>query len=124
MIGLDSRWNYSTRIRVIKIDGTLAENERMDMPIPRVPLQKKARPDIQTYTVRDGDTWSGVAHRFLRGRSDLWWVIAEYTGVIDPFREFYTGKVLNIPTFTDVAFGVLAFDKTQVPVPNFPDEIE
>lgn len=113
MITEDSRHNYSIIIRTLNGDGTEAENERVHLPYPREPIVQSLRPDIQEYTWMEGDTWSNIAARFLRGRSDLWWVIAEFTGVIDPFSEGVVGKVLKIPQWETVLFEVLNFkDKT------------
>ena len=37
-----------------------------------------------------------IAYDFL-GDSKLWWLIAQYNGIIDPYEEFVEGKYLRIP---------------------------
>ena len=37
-----------------------------------------------------------IAHAFL-GDSHLWWFIAQYNAVLDPFAEITEGRVLRIP---------------------------
>lgn len=111
MLSEDSRFNYSPKIRVINADGTDHENERVHLPYPREVVVGVTRPDLAEYVVQAGDTWSNIAARFFRGRSDLWWVIAEFTNVLDPFSELVVGKTLKIPRFDTVQFEVLDFDK-------------
>lgn len=45
--------------------------------------------------------WNGrldmIAQQFLDD-SRLWWFIAQYNAVLDPFNEIYEGRVLRIPT--------------------------
>jgi hypothetical protein len=119
MITDDSRWNFSTKIRVVDNNGNLLENERVDMPTLRTQIVRSKLPDLQDYKVRDGDTWSNIAARFLRGRSDLWWVIAEFTGTIDPFGELVVGAVLQLPSFETVMFDTLTFDTSATPDDTF-----
>lgn len=106
----ESRFNYSPRIRVVDAAGTELENERVHLPYPREPIVSVLRPDLYEYHAQEGDTWSNIASRLLRGRSDLWWVIAEFTGVMDPFAELFAGRILKVPQFDTVMFEVLNFD--------------
>lgn len=114
MIYDDSRYNFTPRIRVVDSQGALVENERVDLPYDRSLVVRSAKASLQEYIVMEGDSWSNVAARFLRGRSDLWWVIAEYSGVIDPFTELKVGQKLKIPTFSTVMFDVLGFNMAPV----------
>jgi hypothetical protein len=38
-----------------------------------------------------------IAHAFLSD-SNLWWVIAQYNAILDPFGEITIGRTLRIPT--------------------------
>jgi len=105
----ESRYNFTVRMRQVDMAGQLVEPERLDLPYPRTPVIRRSRPDLHEYKVREGDTWSNIASRFLRGRSDLWWVIAEFTGVVDTFEELVVGAILRIPSFEMVMFDVLNF---------------
>lgn len=112
-VGEESRYNFTVRMRQVDVSGQLVEPERLDIPYPRTPVIQRSRPDLHEYKVREGDTWSNIASRFLRGRSDLWWVIAEFTGVVDAFEELTVGSILRIPSFDMVMFDVLNFDIEQ-----------
>lgn len=39
---------------------------------------------------------------------DLWWVIYEYNGIIDPLFDLKTGQILKIPTFQRVTAAIQA----------------
>ena len=113
MIGEDSRFNYSIVIRTVNTLGEPVENERIHLPYARERIVNIVRPDLQEYRVQDGDTWSNLAARFLRGRSDLWWVLAEFSGVLDPFDELVPGRLIKVPQFDTVMFEVLNFEEKQ-----------
>lgn len=38
-----------------------------------------------------------IAHLFL-GDTRLWWLIAQFNAVLDPFHEIVEGRILRIPT--------------------------
>lgn len=40
-----------------------------------------------------------IAYDFL-GDSKLWWLVAQYNNIIDPFEEFQEGKYLRLPPKT------------------------
>jgi hypothetical protein len=42
-----------------------------------------------------------IAMQFL-GDSRLWWVLAQYNAILDPFNEIVTGRVLRVPTTSRV----------------------
>lgn len=110
MIYDDSRYNLTPRIRVVSGQGDLVENERVDLPYARSLVVRSKNVATQDYVVEDGDTWSNIAARAFRGRSDLWWIIAEQSGVIDPFRELQVGRVLKTIPFSVAMFDVLGFN--------------
>lgn len=114
MIYDDSRWNFTPRIRVVDSQGNLVENERVDLPYDRSLVVRSNKALTQDYAVEDGDTWSNIAARAFRGRSDLWWIIAEQSGVIDPFRELQVGRVLKTISFSSAMFEVLSFNLSPV----------
>lgn len=113
MVNEDSRYNYTSRIRVLD-QGVLIENERLDLPYARSLVVRSKKADTQQYAVMAGDTWANIAARSFRGRSDLWWVIAEYSGIIDPFTELKVGQILSIPQFSTAMFEALAFNMAPV----------
>jgi len=118
MITKDSRFNLTPLIAVVDSAGESVENTRVDIPYPRPDVTARRRPDLFAYPVQPGDTFRGVAQRFLRGRSDLWWTIAEFSGIIDPIAEFKPGKTaprckgtVLIPSFETVVFDLLDFER-------------
>lgn len=109
-----SRYNNTVVIKVINDLNEPTENEHIDLPYDRsLVVSTEKLIDLHEYKAKDGDSWSNVAARFFRGRSDLWWVIAEFSGVIDPFLELNTGAVLKIPQFSTVVFQILNFDSSK-----------
>jgi hypothetical protein len=92
--------------------GGIGENEYLDMPFQRELVVTNQQAALRVYKVRDGDTWSNIAARAYRGRSDLWWAIAEQSGVEDPFTELTVGKELNVQSHDQIMFEVLNFDPT------------
>jgi hypothetical protein len=111
MITADSRFQATVLMRVLSSDGSLAEPERLHLPYPIEAITKVSSLDLFEYTVQAGDTWHNIAARLLRGRSDLWWIIAEFSGIEDPIAELVVGSKLITPSFTAAVFDVLLFDR-------------
>lgn len=110
-IGNDSRYNLTPTILIVDSIGVPTENEHVDLPYDRSKVVSTAiKPSVQDYSARAGDTWSNMGARFFKGRSDLWWVLAEYSGVIDPFSELLVGATIKVPQFDTVQFETLRFD--------------
>lgn len=114
MISSSSRFNLVPTISVVDSTGSQVENRHVDLPYKRSAVVSSANSPTQEYYVQHGDTWSNIAARFLKGRSDLWWVIAEYSGILDPFEELAVGTKLKIPAFSVVMLEVLNFDPNKV----------
>ena len=57
--------------------------------------------DNREYLVQPGDTWQNISLRQL-GTAELWWVIAEFNRVLDPFTELVEGMRLVIPSPTRI----------------------
>lgn len=55
------------------------------------------RNDDMTYSVIAGDDLRTVAHK-IYDDARLYWVIAEYNGIIDPFEPLPTGLLLRCPS--------------------------
>lgn len=49
---------------------------------------KKNTIAIQNYLVEEGDTWSSISQK-IYGDRRLWWVIALYNNIEDPFQLYY-----------------------------------
>lgn len=54
--------------------------------------------DDMTYSVIAGDDLRTIAHK-LYDDARLYWVIAEYNGIIDPFEVLPIGLSLRCPSF-------------------------
>jgi hypothetical protein len=55
---------------------------------------KKNTIEYGTYLVEEGDTWSSVAGKIYDDRR-LWWVIALYNDLEDPFKLYYEFGITN-----------------------------
>lgn len=110
MIGRTSRNNRCTLMLMQDLRGRAVRRPYLDR-WPR--LANVNFPDNREYTPVAGDSWTSLAQRFY-GNSKLWWVIAEFNRVVDPFSEMQSfidnGKTLTIPSMSKVQFDVLAFD--------------
>lgn len=82
-VGRDSRHNYSAVMRVVDAAGNLVEREYLDIR-PRLVLTD--HPDNVQFTPSASDTWNRIGWRRL-GRFDRYWIIADYSGVLDPWTE-------------------------------------
>ncbi len=60
-----------------------------------VEAYKKSISYYSIYEVQDGDRWEVLANKFYLNRY-LWWVIAIFNGIIDPFSELAVGTQLKI----------------------------
>ena len=49
------------------------------------------------YVTKLQDTWPYISYKTL-GRIDLWWIIAQFNGVVNPTSTIDTGITLRIPT--------------------------
>ena len=53
------------------------------------------------YTVKEGDNLRDIAHKRL-GDARLYWVIADFNKIIDPFEKLSVGKALRMPSLKRV----------------------
>jgi hypothetical protein len=83
MIGRNSRFNYAGYVRFVDQRGRLIEYEQLPF-LP--PLAKVNHADNVSYTPTSTDSWSSVAWKLL-GDGRYYWVVAEYSGVVDTFTE-------------------------------------
>ena len=47
------------------------------------------------YVVQSADRWDTISYRFYNTTA-LWWMIANYNGVLDPFTELVVGDKIKI----------------------------
>ena len=56
------------------------------------------------HKVVQGDTLDSLSEYYY-GRPDLYWVIADYNRIQDPFAQLWGNRgVINVPTLSDVSF--------------------
>jgi Tfp pilus assembly protein FimV len=60
-------------------------------------LTRHQQPPARTYTVRPGDTLSGIAQQFYGNAADWTWIYDDNRSVIQDPNDIYPGEVLNIP---------------------------
>lgn len=112
-VGPDSRWNNCAIIAMVDSTGVPVENEYLDLPYQReLVVSNEQIGSDRSYKVREGDTWSNIAARAYKGRSDFWPYIAEASGVEDPLTELVVGLELSIPSLDTIMFEILNFDPT------------
>lgn len=92
-----SRYRYCLAFRD-ELSGLVALDERE-------PVRFSDRADNRFHTVVDGDTWWGLAHRYLGSfprPAGLWWVLAEYQPppniVVDPTLRLAAGATVVVPS--------------------------
>lgn len=85
----NSRNNWSALMRVIDSEGNVIEPEHLDI---RPHLVDTKHSDNTIVTVQGGENWSRLSWRTL-GHGRHWWIIADYTGVVDPFEEIRAREV-------------------------------
>jgi nucleoid-associated protein YgaU len=56
---------------------------------------------FNTYTTVPQDTWPYISYK-VYGRIDLWWLIAQFNGIVNPTTPIDTGIKLRIPTISVV----------------------
>lgn len=69
----------------------------------REPFRYSDEPDNVYHTVREGDTWWGLAHRYFDGiprACGLWWLLCEFQPepIIDPTIILATGSIVVVPS--------------------------
>ena len=65
--------------------------------------------EYATYLVEDTDTWSSIAGK-LYGDRRLWWVIALYNNIEDPFQLYYEYGISNKITELRIMSPVYIYD--------------
>lgn len=83
MIGRFHGNNYSAVIRNVDEFGQQVEYDYLDL---RPRLVDIKHPDNSQYVPQEDDNWSRVAWRFL-GNGRYYWIIADYSQVLDLFEE-------------------------------------
>jgi len=118
----DSVFNNCAIISIVDSAGIPVENEHLDLPYGReLIVNSQELGSAHIYKVRASDHWSNIAARAYRGRSDFWRIIAEWSGVEDPFEELVVGKDLVVPAFDVIMFDLLRFDPTAKGRPSDKD---
>ena len=109
MIDENSRWRRSIVTISLDLQGNISRRAWLDTIKPRASRNLQG---ARAYEVREGDTWVSLSFK-IYGDSALWWVLAEYNDVVDPFAELVPGTTLVIPS-NDVVF----FDELDFEVPE------
>ena len=57
----------------------------------------------QTYLVTSKDMANSFGIAFtIYGDRDYWWIVCTYNGIIDPITGFIPGRILQLPSLSDV----------------------
>lgn len=83
MIGRFSRYNLSSIMRVLDSSNSLVIREHLDI---RPTITKTSYADNRYIVPEKTASWANLGWRFL-GSSALWWVIADFSGVVDPIED-------------------------------------
>lgn len=101
-VGPESRNNYSVIMRVVNTAGYLVEREHLDI---RPRLVNTSFPDNQQFIPSQQDNWSQIAWKKL-GDGQRWWIVADFSGVIDPFLDLLPALKFNYLTQLSADAGV------------------
>lgn len=108
MINANSRYLLTDTVRVLDpVEGTLTQPEYVDL---RSRVSEQASDDVYV-TVDDVLDWAHLGVNYL-GDAKHWWVIADLSGIVDPFAELTTGARLRVPSVHRFLFEILAPDQT------------
>jgi hypothetical protein len=56
------------------------------------------------------ESWAGLGLKYLMD-ANAWWVIADMSGVMDPFTELVEAKQLKVPSITRFQLNILPSDR-------------
>lgn len=73
---------------------------------PRPTYDASPRSDDRYYDVLPGDNFQRIAYRML-GDSRLWWVVADFNDIMDPFVELEPGSTVRVPSASRLWMEVL-----------------
>lgn len=113
-IGLQSRNNYAAIVRIVNPAGYLVEREHLDI---RPTLTAISFPDNQQFTPQLTDNWSRIAWKRL-GNGRYWWIIADFSQIIDPFTDLYPTTKTQYLTQLTAAVPSGSVNQIQVANPN------
>ena len=109
-----SRFN---RCKILSVQDSLGNPTRREYLTPWPRFKEVNFDDNGEHRMRTGDTWSNLAFRFL-GSSTLWWVIAEFNRVVDPWKDLRTfiaeGRLIIYPSISRLNFQLLVFDAKKI----------
>ena len=66
---------------------------------------KKDNITYVTHVVKDKDTLDSLALYYYNNPT-YYWIIADFNRIRDPYEELEIGRILKIPTFSNIAFDV------------------
>lgn len=115
-VGPISRYNYAVLMRVVDTAGRAVEIPHLDI---RPRLVSTISADAREYSPSKADNWSRISWRYL-GTGRHWWVIADHSDVVDPFRDLSPHQ--NIQFLSQLSAAVLAGEQTQMTV-NLPKKL-
>ncbi len=105
-----SRYNYAVRVRRVNSAGALIEFERYDI---RPTLVRIVHADNTEYIPQNDDNWSRIAWKTL-GDGRLYWIIADFSQVVDPFTELMPETKTSF--MTQLSADLLAGTRTQATI--------
>ena len=93
-------YNYISRYQPFPY----AYNENDKKYIYFITSQLKKNINYVDVTIRQFDTLDSLAEKYY-GRPDLYWVIADFNDIIDPFIPLFGNyKVIKVPTLGSISF--------------------
>ena len=107
-INPNSRNNFAVTRRMVDGSGNATEFDQLDI---RQHVTRTSHPDNRVLTLRPKESWSHLSWRTL-GNGKMWWIIADYSRTVDPFRELRERTSLSL-------FDSLAQDIPPGPAPTF-----
>ena len=100
----DDVWfSRGVEMRVVDAAGRTVQPSWLDLIEP---LDLDTIQDRRWVQVEAGDTWASIG-KFTLGAAVNWKVVAEVSGVVDPFIELTIGGTLVTPTLQSFFFDVV-----------------
>jgi hypothetical protein len=101
----DDVWfSRGVEMRVVDAAGRVTQSPWLDLIEP---LDVDSVEERRYVLVEAGDTWASIG-KFALGQATNWKVVAEMSGVVDPFTELVTGDTLTTPTLQSFFFDVVS----------------
>lgn len=93
-----AKLNINSKSKINLFKTTTFDNKEVLNIFSKYKLFEKYKKDISYYSeyeIQENDRWDTLAYKFYKD-VNLWWIVAIFNNVIDPFQKLQYGETLNI----------------------------